>query len=98
MRQTPGFGRDRGIEWGQRPVPVLLIKLSKALGQGWLVAEPLVDAHSKLLRRQPAPPSIWRANARTTVSCPVRAVELTVSVDSTISRARQHTPGARNPS
>lgn len=59
MHQTLSFGRDLGIELRQRPVPVLndvvlVIKLSKALGQGELVAEPLVDAHSKLSRRQSA--------------------------------------------
>ncbi len=39
IHQTPSFGRDLGIELGQRPMPVLhdvvlVIKLSKALGQG----------------------------------------------------------------
>lgn len=65
MRQTLSFGRDLGIELRQRPVPVLddvvlIIKLSKALGQGQLVAEPLVDAHSKLSRRQPVPQHLVR--------------------------------------
>lgn len=56
-RQTLSFDRDLGVELGQHPVPVLddvvlVIELSKALGQGELMAEPLVGAHSKLSRRQ----------------------------------------------
>lgn len=69
MRQTLGFGRDLGIELGQRSVPVLddvvfVIKLGKTLGQGQLMTKPLVDTQSKLSRRQPARQQLVRERPR----------------------------------
>lgn len=74
MRQTVGFARDLGIELGRRPVPVLdavvlVIEFSKALGQGQLVTEPLVDTRSKLSRRQPARRHLVRERTPA-ASCP----------------------------